>query len=37
MLEKAVARIEGESQMPAEAKAQVVAQLRSKITELRAR
>lgn len=37
MLEKAVTRIEGESEMPAEAKAQVVAQLRSKIAELRAR
>lgn len=37
MLEKAASRIESESEMPAEAKAQVVAQLRSKIAELRAR
>ena len=37
MLEKAAAKIESESDMPAENKAQVLAQLRSKIAELRAR
>ena len=37
MLEKAASRIESESEMPAESKAKVLAQLRSKIAELRAR
>ena len=35
-LEKALGRIEGESEMTPEAKAQIVAQLRAKIAELRA-